>query len=509
MNRWLVVSSLFLLTASGCGRPPAGGEHAHSPDEGWSVTAWGQRYEVFAETDALVAGRPATSNVHVTGLADFSPLKAGAVSAVLRGPSSREQRFRQERSKREGIFPVELKPSSEGTFELLFVIEREDGSEEIPAGRVRVGSAAAPGGLVEPKEQAANSVPFLKEQQWRTEFASAWVTEGALSEAVTGPGRVLPARGGDVVLTASIDAVVAPDLWSYRGMDVARGAAIFRLVPRAGDRSLLELRADTAALEADVGAARTRVERLTELVRLEASSPAELERARASLAGLEARLAAAQRGAAVASESMQSGAQPAEVRAPWAGRVAEVSVSPGQTVVAGTILGRIVKPSPLWLEVALRPEDAPRLKGGLSGVNLRRATVPEPQQFAREQVRLVAVAPQVDPQTAALITTLQVEASVFDLPIGTAVEAEILLGGERRGVVIPQSALVDDAGVAVAYVQHSGETFIRREVRVLARQGARALVTGLQPGDRLATRGGAAIRRSSLLSSGAPEGHVH
>ena len=312
-----------------------------------------------------------------------------------------------------------------------------------------------------------------------------------------------------MVLTASIDAVVAPDLWPYRGMDVARGAAIFRLVPRAGDRSLLELRADTAALEADVGAARTRVERLTELVRLEASSPAELERARASLAGLEARLAAAQRGAAAASESTQSGAQPAEVRAPWAGRVAEVSVSPGQTVVAGTILGRIVKPSPLWLEVALRPEDAPRLKGGLSGVNLRRATVPEPQQFAREQVRLVAVAPQVDPQTAALITTLQVEASVFDLPIGTAVEAEILLGGERRGVVIPQSALVDDAGVAVAYVQHSGETFIRREVRVLARQGARALVTGLQPGDRLATRGGAAIRRSSLLSSGAPEGHVH
>ncbi len=508
MNRWLVVSSLVLLTAPGCGRLPAGGEHAHSPDEGWSVTAWGQRYEVFAETDALVAGRPATSNAHVTVLADFSPLTAGAVSAVLRGPGSREQRFRQERPKREGIFPVELKPSSEGTFELLFVIEREDGSEEIPAGRVRVGSAAAPGGLVEPKEQAANGIPFLKEQQWRTEFASAWVTEGALSEAVTGPGRVLPARGGDVVLTASIDAVVSPDLWPYRGMDVARGAAIFRLVPRAGGRSLLELRADAVALEAEAGAARTRVERLTELVRLEASSRAELERARASLAGLEARLAAAQRGAAAASEPTQPGTQPAEVRAPWAGRVAEVSVSPGQSVVAGTVLGRIVKPSPLWLEVALRPEDAPRLKGGLSGVNLRRAAVPE-QQFAREQVRLVAVAPQVDPQTAALITTLQVEASASDLPIGTAVEAEILLGGARRGVVVPQSALVDDAGVAVAYVQHSGETFIRREVRVLARQGAWALVTGLQPGGRLATRGGAAIRRSSLLSSGAPEGHVH
>jgi RND family efflux transporter MFP subunit len=292
-------------------------------------------------------------------------------------------------------------------------------------------------------------------------------------------------------------------------MHVARGAAVFRLVPRTRDRSLLELNADATALEAEADAARKRVERLTELVRVEASSPAELERARASLAGIEARLAAARRGADVADGGSLSSDRSLEVRAPWAGRVAEVSVSPGQSVAAGTVLGRLVKPSPLWLEVALRPEVTPRLKGGLFGVNVRRASVPEPLQFARGEVRLVAVAPQVDPQTAALATTIQVQADASDLPIGTAVEAEILLDGERRGVVIPHSALVDDAGVTVAYVQDSGETFSRREVGVIARQGTQALVTGLQPGDRLATRGGAAIRRSSLLSSGAPEGHVH
>jgi hypothetical protein len=58
-------------------------------------------------------------------------------------------------------------------------------------------------------------------------------------------------------------------------------------------------------------------------------------------------------------------------------------------------------------------------------------------------------------------------------------------------------------------VQIEGESFARRELRILARQGDQALVEGLRPGERLVTLGAGAIRRSSLLSSGTPEGHVH
>ena len=63
----------------------------------------------------------------------------------------------------------------------------------------------------------------------------------------------------------------------------------------------------------------------------------------------------------------------------------------------------------------------------------------------------------------------------------------------------------DGEPVCFAY----GSQFARREVRVLARQGDAALVTGLRPHERVVTVGGAAVRRASLLSSGAPEGHVH
>lgn len=512
-RRLFVVVGLLSIGALGCraGGPKSGSASPAAP-EGWSVTAWGERYEVFAETGPLVAGTSTTSSAHVTVLSGFTPLKRGAVTLVLRGSVGSEEVFRQGRPKRDGIYPIEVKPRAEGTFDLIFRIESSAGPEDVAAGRVRVGSAASPGGRVGKEGQAAaDGVSFLKERQWRTEFATAWVREGTLAESVLGSAQVKPAGGGEVMLTAAVDATVAPSPWPYTGLDLAEGGTVFRLVPRVGDRSLPELRADAAALEGDVDVARRRVERLTELLRVEATSQAELERARATLASLEARLASARGGVAAASNaaSGKDSAAAILVRAPWAGRVAEVSVSPGQTVAAGTPLGRLVKVRPLWILVALRPEAAARVQTAPTGLFLRRPGQSVPLEIAAKGVRLISRSPEVDPRTASVNVILEVDLSASELPLGSAVEAELLLSGERRGIVVPVSALLDDSGTTVAYVQLEGESFARREVRVLSRLGNEALVDGLRPGERLVTHGAGAVRRSSLLSAGAPEGHVH
>jgi hypothetical protein len=74
---------------------------------------------------------------------------------------------------------------------------------------------------------------------------------------------------------------------------------------------------------------------------------------------------------------------------------------------------------------------------------------------------------------------------------------------------LPDSAVVDDAGESVVYVQLDGESFSRREVVVRHRQGDELLVEGVLPGERVVTLGGAAIRRASLMASGEAQGHVH
>ena len=513
MRRRASIVCILVVGSMTCGK--GGPSHQAEAGKTWPVTAWGSTYEVFAEIDPLVAGSPASSNTHVTLLKDFSPLRDGSVALLLSDAGSLPLVFEQKQRKRDGIYVIDVKPPREGTFAMSFRIEGPSGREEIPAGRVRVGGPASPGGLVSERaaQPESQTISFLKEQQWRTEFAMAPVSEGALRESVGGPARVRAAAGGEVTLTAPVDAVVARSPWPYIGQDLQRGTVVLGLTPRvATDRSLSELQAQVAALDAEQKALKGRVERLDQLLKVEAVSAAEVERTRASLAGLDARLEAARQDleAASAARLGGQGAPTLFLRAPWAGRVAEVSSSPGQAVAAGAPLARIVQERPVWVDIALRPEDATRLAGEkATGLILRRAEVGDPVSIPADQVRLISRSPEVDTKTSSIGVLLEVDRSVSEIPLGTAAEAELLLSGERRGVLVPVSALVDDSGVTVAYEQLSGETFARREVRVLQRQGPQAIVEGLRPGARIAARGGAAIRRASLLSAGAPEGHVH
>jgi RND family efflux transporter MFP subunit len=486
----------------------------HDEEETWAVTAWGEVYELFPEIDALVAGETALAHTHVTVLDGFQPLLEGRVEIVLREGGS-EMVFTSVEPIRPGIFNVEVRPEKIGEFELAFRIASPAGKEEIPGGRVRVGSPDDPGGLVAaPEPEGAGDggepLPFLKEEQWRTEFATSWVQTGSLAHSIEGLARVRPPAGGEAAITAPMDAVLLPDPWPYPGQQVERGASLFQLLPRtAADRSLSDLEAGAASLATELATARARLARLEELLALEATSRREVEEARARVATLEATSVAAGRNLEAARSAREGGgAGGLTLRAPLSGKIAAVTASPGAAVAAGEPLARIVQSEPVWLEVAVSPEDARRLAGDdVSGVVV---SFPQasPIRLAGDTVRLVSVAPEMTAATGTVAVLLEVP-GVDDLILGTTVQAQVLLAEAVEGIVVPATAPVDDGGVTVVYLQLSGEEFARQEVHVVAREGDRILVEGLVEGQRLVTRGGESIRRSSLMTSGEAHGHVH
>lgn len=524
---WTLLLSMLFLLLPACrnsdsapdGHPKNAGNPAQE-HAGWSVTAWSEHYELFAETDPLIAGREAPSHAHFTYLPDFSALDEGSVTGILRTSDGREESFLAPKPLRAGIFNVVFKPAREGTYDLIFRVSNRKASEDIPAGRVRVGTEASPGNLVElppgaPDEKTAAGEPvgFLKEQQWRTEFATKWAGEGTLKQGLRASGMVRPSAGGDATLTAPAEGVVTAARWPHPGLDVGKGTPLFALTPRvSADQSLAGLRADVTELEAELGTAQARLTRLRDLLAVEAASRRDVEEAEARVKGLEARLEAARHDRAAASAvrgGAAAGPESFRIASPIAGRVAEVAVSPGQFVSAGTPLGRVVRTSPVWIELALQPDQATALSSQApAGLSIRRWAGEEPFLIQGEDIRLVSRAPEVA-SSGTVSVILEVRRGVDLLRLGSRIEADLLLPGNLSGIVIPASSLVDDSGIEVVYVQLGGESFDRREVQVEARQGPLALVRGIAAGERIVTEGGNAIRRSSLLGSGAVEGHVH
>ena len=75
---------------------------------------------------------------------------------------------------------------------------------------------------------------------------------------------------------------------------------------------------------------------------------------------------------------------------------------------------------------------------------------------------------------------------------------------------VPESAIVDDTGQPVVFVQQSGENFLRRPVKLGDRVGGYVQVlSGVTAGERIVTRGAHLIRLASMSNQVPAHGHVH
>ncbi len=84
------------------------------------------------------------------------------------------------------------------------------------------------------------------------------------------------------------------------------------------------------------------------------------------------------------------------------------------------------------------------------------------------------------------------------------------MGAAASGTAIPESAIVEDGGRPVAFVQTGGESFERRPLRLGNRAaGVVHVLEGIEPGERVVHRGAYLVRLAAMSSSVPAHGHVH
>ena len=508
---------LVVATAIGCGRHEHA-EEAKAPErEALSFTHFSDRTELFVEFDALAKGAESPFAAHVTRLSDFKPLAAGTVTAILSEGGAPEERFRANAPSVPGIFRPVAKPQHAGQRRLVFEIAFDGAVTRHDLGMVTVFESEEAAIASAPKEESEPSgIVYLKEQQWKTEFATAPVAEGEVRGSVPANGVLRARPDGEARVGAPAGGrFLARGTYPQIGMTVRRNQILGVIAPRVPadvDPSSLTLnvqRAQIALRQAQ--AERVRLEglfaqeavperRVVEAKRQEETARAELQAAQSRLAQY--------RGTQSATGGESGGRF--EVRSPVAGTIVSVTVAPGEFVEEGRELFHVVDLSRLWLELQI-PE------GQVGQVQASKSVWFQPEGFPRAfEVspstggRVVALGGVVNPQTRTVPLIVEVPNPRNQLKAGMFVRAQVFIASTVRGIVIPRSAVVDEDGQPVAYVEVEGELFERRPLTLGTRQGDLVqIVEGLSAGERVVTRGAYNIRLQAASGAVPAHGHAH
>jgi RND family efflux transporter MFP subunit len=500
-----------LLLMASCNRPVP--EPVVEPKiEPLAVTHWTAKTELFAEYPSLVVGQTSRFAIHLTRLDTYKALTAGRVEVHLSGSSGPAEVFSADGPSRPGIFGVDVTPGREGTREMAIVLRLTGLDDEHRVGPVAVYRDAAAARSAPPPEAAVvETIAFLKEQQWALDFGTAVVDVASVRESVRVPAAIVPRPGGAADVVSPLDGRLIRVVDASPGTAVSAGQELARVQPPpSAPAELPQIRqAQAEAATALQLAARDR-ERAERLVAAGAAPQKRLDEARAAEEQAQARVTGAEARMAQYQSARTAGTSASDdglfvVRAPVSGVVAERTATTGANVSAGAVLFRLVDARQVQVAGQVPEADLARAR------QAKTAELEVPGQSSRVPAgRLSGLGRVLDPRTRTVPITFALDNRALGLALGQAVFLHLLLDEAASHPVVPVSALVDDAGRPIVFVQREGEAFERRPVTLGARSGNVVQVTsGLTPGDRVVTTGSYLIRLASLSTQVPSHGHVH
>ena len=452
-------------------------QEGHAHDEVLQLTAYSDRFEVYAAAEPFVAGTESEIVAHFTFLDSFKPLEAGTVIASLVSGGEVLAQDTLTAPTRQGIYKLHLTPSREGQGVVLFRVHT-DGTEEVltsPAVTIYTDAQAAQHAAADLKATSSNGVVFTKEASWKAAFATDSCRLQPMGSVIRTMAQVLPAQGDERTVTAQAAGIVTIASNMSAGASVTSGQTLLTIESGTMADGNLALRYQEA--ENDYRIAKSEYERKQALAAEKIVSEADLRSAEARMQQAELRYNNLRR-------NFSSGKQ--LVTAPMSGFLSSLKVSNGTYVSAGQPLFTLSANRRLQIrgEVAMRYYP---LLGSVTGANIR-----------------------LRPDEPAVPVLFEIDNNGGLLP-GAFVELFILADDRRPVLSVPSGALVEEMGNYFVYVQLTPEFFEKREVSIGRTDGVRTEVTsGLTGTERVVSRGAVLLKVAQAAGGlDAESGHHH
>ncbi len=294
---------------------------------------------------------------------------------------------------------------------------------------------------------------------------------------------VYPARV--LVPSEQMRVVAAPVAGMLEMLAVAPGATVKRgqVLARLASPQALELQRDALQAGSQSALLRQSLKRDEQLFAEGLIAESRLQATRAAASQAVAQASERQQGLALAGIAPGKLGASLALTAPIDGVVLEQGGQLGQRVEAATLIYRIAKLTPLWLEIQVPLAVAATLKEGMA-IKLADRDI---------SGRLIAIGRAVDPASQTVLLRAEVDKGAAALHAGQVLEVEIASPAGKQQQRLPAAAVVRHDGKTYAFVQTSsddqGTRFAARPVRIVSQGGDSVLVDGVQAGERVAVKG--------------------
>jgi cobalt-zinc-cadmium efflux system membrane fusion protein len=254
-------------------------------------------------------------------------------------------------------------------------------------------------------------------------------------------------------------------------------------------------RAEVAAAQARVDAARAALEREERLVARGVSPRKNLEEARRELLAADAERDAA--GAALAAAGASSGRGGRHVlKAPFAGTVTARSAVAGRIAAPDEVLVEIADLSRVWAQLDVPESEARSVRAGQRVVLTLDAVRGETLDG-----RITRVESSVDAATRTVRARVELPNPGHALKAGMLLRAVIEVAPPRAAVLVPARALQRAEGQDLVFVRESERTFRPVAVEVGERHGAAVAVSGVPAGADVVLEGAFLLKTEILKDS--------
>ena len=343
-----------------------------------------------------------------------------------------------------------------------------------------------------------DAITFSVEQQNKIDFEVVETVSEPLYQIIRTSAQIVPSQEGEKILTATTSGIVSFENKDIvPGLDVKSGQTLFSIDnDNMADGSLAVRRQE---IEAEYNKAKSEYERKQSLAEDKIISESELLDAETEYLKAKKQY-----------ENMLQNYPEGKTlhRASITGSIKDILVPNNSYVEAGQPIMTLAQNSKLYLRADLQQKYYPILKD-IKTANIK---TPDGTVYSLNDLsgRLISYGKTTDVSNPLIPITFEIKNNGSIIP-GSFVEIFITAESDKMGIMLPNTAIVEEMGIYCVFVQTCVDSFEKRLITKGVTDGYNTqILAGLKAGEKVVSKGAINVKLAQGSAALDPHaGHVH